>query len=408
MCVVKRLRSNWTRCARLTTVSRTSARSLSTSSHPPGEHSRGGSRGRTQRADRRTSGRTDRVARQRRGHALRTSTRSPGAMSASTLRCRSMCSSTSRPRDRRGGLLHGALRQWCARAAGLRSRAWSALVGARVRVRISTCPQERTPRLARTCRRGSLGAQRRGPGGIHRDGCRGLPGLSKLDCLRKLPMSNHERPDGDGSLTRLISPARLSPYLDLASGSESSALDLYVANLDQSAGLHRLISVAEVLLRNALDAELTRWTSPDDWMIAGRPRLSSRALQELQRVMERLSREGHDASHDRIVAGVGLGFWTYLMARAHESTLWVPALRHAFPHLRPRSRQAAFDQALRMLHLRNRIAHHEKVITRDPEGEAAGILELLSWIDPAAADWTAEVCRSDIPGLRLPESRWPT
>lgn len=46
-------------------------------------------------------------------------------------------------------------------------------------------------------------------------------------------MSNHERPDGDGSLTRLISPARLSPYLDLASGSESSALDLYVANLDQ-------------------------------------------------------------------------------------------------------------------------------------------------------------------------------
>lgn len=113
MCVVKRLRSNGTRCARLTTVSRTSARSLSTSSHPPGEHSRGGSRGRTQRADRRTSGRTDRVARQRRGHALRTSTRSPGAMSASTLRCRSMCSSTSRPRGCASRLVHrSGLRGW--------------------------------------------------------------------------------------------------------------------------------------------------------------------------------------------------------------------------------------------------------------------------------------------------------
>lgn len=219
-------------------------------------------------------------------------------------------------------------------------------------------------------------------------------------------MSNQERPGGDSPVTRLISPARLSPYVGLAAGSESSPLDLYVANLDLSAGLHRLISVAEVILRNALDAELTRWTAPDDWMIAGRSRLSSRALQELARATERMSREGHEVSHERIVAGVGLGFWTYLMARAHESTLWVPALRHAFPHLRPRSRQAAFDQALMMLHLRNRIAHHEKVITRGPEVAALGILELLSWIDPAAADWAAEVCRSDIPGLRLPESRW--
>lgn len=219
-------------------------------------------------------------------------------------------------------------------------------------------------------------------------------------------MSNHERPDGDGAVTRLISSTRLAPYVRLAAGSESSALDLYVKNLDLSAGLHRLISVAEVILRNALDVELTRWTSPDEWMIAGRPRLSSRALQELAQAKERLSREGHEASHDRIVAGVGLGFWTYLMARAHESTLWVPALRHAFPHLRPRSRHVAFAQALRMLKLRNRIAHHEKVITRDPEAAALGILELLSWIDPAAADWAAEVCRSDIPGLRLPESQW--
>ena len=219
-------------------------------------------------------------------------------------------------------------------------------------------------------------------------------------------MSNQERPEGDGPVTRLISPARLAPYVDLAAGSESSALDLYVANLDLSAGLHRLISVAEVILRNALDVELTRWTSPDEWMIAGRPRLSSRALQELAQAKQRLSREGYEASHDRIVAGVGLGFWTYLMAKAHEGTLWVPALRHAFPHLRPRSRQVVFDQALRMLHLRNRIAHHEKVITRGPEVAALGILELMSWINPAAADWAAEVCRSNIPGLPLPDSRW--
>ena len=65
-----------------------------------------------------------------------------------------------------------------------------------------------------------------------------------------------------------------------------------------------------------------------------------------------------------------------------------------------------YKPSLRMLKLRNRIAHHEKVITRGSEAATLGILELLSWIDPAAADWAAQVCKSDIPGLRLPESRW--
>jgi hypothetical protein len=46
--------------------------------------------------------------------------------------------------------------------------------------------------------------------------------------------------------------------------------------------------------------------------------------------------------HGKVVAELTFGFWRYILAGTYQATLWSPALRHAFPHLRTRDRAAVY------------------------------------------------------------------
>jgi len=75
------------------------------------------------------------------------------------------------------------------------------------------------------------------------------------------------------------------------------------------------------------------------------------------------------------------GFWRYLSSAAHEKTLWVPALHRAFP--RGTDRAAHVDGPVGRLHdLRNRVAHHEPLLTMDVAGRAADLIGLANRLDP--------------------------
>ena len=208
-------------------------------------------------------------------------------------------------------------------------------------------------------------------------------------------------------LIRLISPPRWRPYREHSSLVGGDPISAYIHNLDVSAALLRLIAIGEIVLRNALDKQLHEsFGSNVHWADSLDKILTPRALNDIRLARRRARQAPGRLTPGQVTAQLNLGFWTYLLSKPYKDTLWIPALRHAFPHLRPQVRDVAYKQARRMLELRNRVAHHEEVFTRRPEVEAVGVLELLSWIDPAAADWAAHVCQSDIPGLRLPESRW--
>lgn len=218
-------------------------------------------------------------------------------------------------------------------------------------------------------------------------------------------MSSQPFSAAGASVQRLITPARLGVY----GADPAHATSEYLRNLEVTAALARLIALGEVFLRNAIDLALKEHLGAHgDWVPTARELLCPQGRRRLAHAQRSALADRGVPDQDETIARLGLGFWVHLMAAEHTHSLWVPAVRHAFPSLRPQVRDVAYKQARRMLKLRNRIAHHEKVTRRDPEAAAVGILELLSWIDPAAADWAAEVCRSDIPGLRLPESRWST
>lgn len=224
------------------------------------------------------------------------------------------------------------------------------------------------------------------------------PGLVASGFLTGRTMSSHPAGSVHGSIARLVSAPRLAVY----GADPAAALDGYVHNLDVTAALSRLIALGEVFLRNALDSAMTENVEVgEDWLVAGSDLLCPQAVGRIEQAQRRAQAASGTSSHDEAVARLGLGFWVHLLAAEHTHGLWVPVLRHAFPHLKPRSRERVFDRGLRMLRLRNRVAHHEKVITRRPEVEAAGISELLGWIDPLVASWAAEVVASSIPGVRV-------
>jgi hypothetical protein len=68
--------------------------------------------------------------------------------------------------------------------------------------------------------------------------------------------------------------------------------------------------------------------------------------------------------------------------------LWRPILHHAFPQAKlPRKDVHHPLDQLRLL--RNRIAHHEPILTRPLAEDYQSVLQILSWICPETATWVA-------------------
>lgn len=68
-------------------------------------------------------------------------------------------------------------------------------------------------------------------------------------------------------LISLFSEIRLSKYLSTFDRNETKAISLYEYNLKLSQALYPMISLLEVGLRNAIDKELCKHFSDQNWLI---------------------------------------------------------------------------------------------------------------------------------------------
>ena len=99
----------------------------------------------------------------------------------------------------------------------------------------------------------------------------------------------------------------------------------------------------------------------------------------------------------RIVAALSFGFWISLLGRSsrtgaghkanYEMTLWRPALRGAFSYRASLTRSQVHRPLNTLRILRNQIAHHEPIFTREPTADHERILEVARWISPEARNW---------------------
>lgn len=176
-----------------------------------------------------------------------------------------------------------------------------------------------------------------------------------------------------------LSEPRFDVYLAAADGDRRLALNLYEWNTLTSTAFQRDLAHLEVGLRNAYDAAIVantpadwlHWTTdpyrlfPTRWRRARDGTRIDESYKPRQQIERAVYAAGADASPGKVLAELPFGFWRYMSSTAHHDHLWIPYLHAAFAAGTDRR---DVDKPVSRLHrLRNRIAHHEPLLVRDPE-----------------------------------------
>jgi len=196
-----------------------------------------------------------------------------------------------------------------------------------------------------------------------------------------------------------LSTDRLSVYGTAAGGDLGSAIDLYCWNTAVGSAFFGPIGVLEVVLRNALDRQLSRaFTAPwydDPAFLAIDPKIEKR----VQSAKDEIAKRRKTVTHPRMVAELSFGYWVHLLRPgpngAYVPTLWGPALSRAFPAGTRRSRLVADLDPL--LKFRNRIAHHEPVFRSDLTEQYTRVLRIIALVAPNLVRWVEH--HSRVPNL---------
>ena len=190
----------------------------------------------------------------------------------------------------------------------------------------------------------------------------------------------------------LLTPERMASYLNDCGGDHGRALALYDWNTRAAGALLGIVGMTEVVVRNALDAQLQELALSRAWQdwLHEAP-LDKQGRRDVAQAQERLTMRGRrDASHGKLIAELSLGFWRYLCASRYYTSLWVPALTRAFPQGASdiRARQQQVEGAMRgLVYVRNRAAHHEPLHRRDLTADLRRASQLMSWVDDSARIW---------------------
>lgn len=189
-----------------------------------------------------------------------------------------------------------------------------------------------------------------------------------------------------------------SPRIDTYSHHPDPA-GLYAWNFQLAAAYFEVIGHIEVLLRNFISDRLQAESQFAHWYDdQQRFQLTKIAQANIGKARNRLV---DPETTGRIVAELSFDFWRFLLAQKHEVTIWRVLRKRGMPHYpQPQARQPFEDCVERIYKLRNRIAHHEPLISPIASAEtqrldqlSADLDTLARWIDPDAANWIASVSR---------------
>jgi hypothetical protein len=192
----------------------------------------------------------------------------------------------------------------------------------------------------------------------------------------------------------------MQPYVDAAGGDHGAALRLYEWNSAVSGALYETLGHVEVVLRNALHQALSEHHAasgrPGSWFDDPARLLTQRMRDDVGLARERLAARRVPVTPGRVVAELTFGFWRFLLAKQYEHTLWIPALSHAFPLLRPSRRTAISRRVDRLNALRNRIAHHEPIHRRRLDLDHRDVLFVARAVCDDTARWIERTSRVDL------------
>ena len=183
-------------------------------------------------------------------------------------------------------------------------------------------------------------------------------------------------------------PARLSPYLEHASGDRDFAISLYLWNILLCESLYPLLNLGEITLRNRFHQILSQHFQREDWFddVWLDPRDASKIKDAKKKVADRRL----EVTPVRVVSGLTFGFWTSLLDVRYERShiLWPVLAPKIFADApsRLRTRKEQSRHAAQLRRLRNRVFHHEPIWKLDDLPDVVNQSEIwLSWLNPEIA-----------------------
>lgn len=201
-------------------------------------------------------------------------------------------------------------------------------------------------------------------------------------------------PDELHHLPNVISAPRFATYLQATGNDRERALALYEWNLTLSAAFIVPLQVCEVAVRNGVVEVLEQvhgatwpWSNGFLRSLPRPKRLTDyNPESDLRSVAARMPTAG------KVVAELKFAFWERLFTAGQDSRLWVSHFHAAFPGAPPAmpipaARTTAYNSLKAIRSLRNRIAHHEPIFTRDIANEYQRIHDMIAWRSPVAAAW---------------------
>jgi hypothetical protein len=199
-------------------------------------------------------------------------------------------------------------------------------------------------------------------------------------------------PERLAALERSLSPERLTYYLNECADDLECALRMYELNTRVSAAFYGPLQGLEVLVRNDMNLQMQAAFGAE-WLDLSMVKLQPTQIEDIKKTLAKIDQEAPSNG---------------MLGPKNENEIWRKALYKAFAH-RPRGteRKIVHNALDSIRRLRNRIAHHEKILHRDLRANHATILEIAGWCGPVTKDWIASLSNFDPDMLPIKEAESP-
>ncbi|NOG32861.1 hypothetical protein HLB35_15810 [Halomonas sp. TBZ9] len=175
-------------------------------------------------------------------------------------------------------------------------------------------------------------------------------------------------------------------------GDDLAALELYIWNAQISGVFLAPLHLCEVVMRNAVSEALeakygVHWPwSPGFEQSLPAPPVGYSPRRDLFNARQGAQTVG------KVIPELKFAFWQRMFTKRHDHRLWNTLLFRVFPGLPTMSptselRKEIFEELEKIRTLRNRIAHHEPIFTRNLQEDFERIVNLVAYRSQPTASW---------------------
>jgi hypothetical protein len=197
----------------------------------------------------------------------------------------------------------------------------------------------------------------------------------------------------------VLSIPRFNTFLAARNNNTLKALQLYHWNSQISAAFLYPLHVFEICIRNAVANAAESFYQTHDWPWSAAFEMSLPTTHSPRQFSPRRElvstrdwQPRPQQTTGKVIAELKFAFWASMYTGRHDGRLWNQYLRREYPNIPQnltisQARQKIYSAADRVRVLRNRIAHHEPIFSRQLEDEYKLIAEIVGYRCAHTAAW---------------------